>query len=73
MGELAFEPLIKALKSGDSSIREAAAIALGKSGNVRAIEYLNELVDDSDKGVRKAAKRAIENIKKVNADNTGKS
>ena len=44
IGEPAVEPLIEALASTDRGVRHSAAYALGKIGDVRAVQPLIELM-----------------------------
>jgi len=67
IGEPAVEILIEILEQGSESaypsrIREAAW-ALGKIGDVRAIEPLTHALKDNDSLVQKAAKEALDKIK----------
>ncbi len=55
-------PLIQALKSINHTGRTAAAEALGKIGDPRAIKHLNRLLEDSKSEVQSAARAAIDNI-----------
>ncbi len=55
-------PLIQALKSINHTGRTAAAEALGKIGDPRAIKHLNRLLEDSKSEVQAAAREAIDNI-----------
>ena len=48
----ALEPLITALKDPDSSVRESAAVALGRSGDARAVEPLIASLKDQEPSVR---------------------
>ena len=47
IGEPAVEPLIKALKDANSEIRQRAANALGFLGDIRAVEPLIEVLNDT--------------------------
>jgi HEAT repeat protein len=53
------EPLIAALKDKDSDVRKAAAEALGKIGDPRAVEPLIAALKDAEWHVRKAAAKAL--------------
>ena len=67
MGEPAVEPLIQTLMDYGGKgwrARRGAAIALGKIGDKRAVEPLIHALEDNDSGTRKAAKEALEKIKK---------
>jgi HEAT repeat protein len=56
--------LIKALSDGDYDVRREVAIALGKIGDPSARGALEKAVtDDDNDGVRKAAAKALENLK----------
>ena len=64
-GEKAAErPLLKALQSEDSNLREAAAAALGKVGTAAAVQPLQEAAERSwlALGLRRAARQAIAEI-----------
>jgi hypothetical protein len=57
------EGLIKALDyEKDLSVRSAAADALGKTGDARAVEPLITILKDGDKDVRKAAADALDKL-----------
>jgi HEAT repeat protein len=62
IGAPAVEPLIAALKDGDSGVREAVAKALGAIGDARAVEPLIAALKDGEPGVRKAAAEALVKI-----------
>ena len=57
------EVLISALKDEDSDVREAAAKALGKIKDPRAVEPLISALKDEDSDVREAAAKALGEIK----------
>jgi hypothetical protein len=57
--ERAVEPLIAALKDGDSRVRSNAAIALGEIGDTRAVEPLIAALKDGDSSVRSNAAIAL--------------
>jgi HEAT repeat protein len=63
LGELrdarAVDPLIRALKSEDASLRKSAAEALGRLNDPRSLEPLRALLKDKDEWVRKTASWAI--------------
>jgi hypothetical protein len=63
-GEPAVKPLIQALDSKDSEIRENAAITLGKIKDERAIEPLIKLLTDEEWEVESAATTALVEIGK---------
>ncbi len=54
--------LIKALFDRNKAVRRAAAKALGKIGNPRAIQALEVAVKDREPGVRKLCKEALERL-----------
>ena len=57
------EPLVKALKDKDHSVRIKAARALGDLGSKRAIEHLHEAFDNNtDKNVQTAIVEAVKKI-----------
>jgi HEAT repeat protein len=56
------EPLIKALKDENSTIREEAAEALGETGDKRAIEPLIHALEDDDSLVLNSAVKALGKI-----------
>jgi HEAT repeat protein len=62
MGEIAVEPLLVALKDGDSVKRAHAAAALGEIGLTRVVNPLRDLLCDQDPEVRKAAQRAVKKL-----------
>jgi len=55
MGAPAFEPLLEALTDKEATVRKYAALALGRLGDVRAIEELGMAVYDLHNEVGKAA------------------
>ncbi|MGZ8932518.1 MAG: HEAT repeat domain-containing protein, partial [Halobacteriota archaeon] len=59
-------PLIKALGDQYSDVREAAALALGQLGDPRAMDPLNEALEDTDQRVQKAAAHALQGITEKN-------
>ena len=63
-GELAVEPLCKALKDPDNNVRKTAAESLGDIGDARAIEPLVGALRAIDDGVRTAAAEALSKIGK---------
>jgi HEAT repeat protein len=62
IGTPVVESLIGALRDKDWRVREAAAWALGKIGDERAVEPLIATLRDKDSDVRKAAASALEKI-----------
>ncbi|MGZ3583638.1 MAG: HEAT repeat domain-containing protein, partial [Ktedonobacterales bacterium] len=60
LGEAAFEPLVEALKHGNSEARAQAALALAGLKDRRAISPLQEALSDADERVRVYVKRALE-------------
>jgi HEAT repeat protein len=56
------EPLIAALKDRDKDVRKAAAQALGKIGDPRAVEPLIPALSDKDNDVRSVTAEALGNI-----------
>jgi HEAT repeat protein len=57
------DPLLGALSDGDASVRVAAAWALGRIEDRRAVTPLTRLLlDDADAGVRRAAAEALGDI-----------
>jgi len=58
-------PLIHSLKVIDNKGRCAAAEALGKIGDNRAIKHLERLLNDKKKEVQSAAQSAINNIREI--------
>ena len=59
IGEPAIEPLIKALKSDNRHIRAGAAVALGKTGNARAVGPLMEALKDKDRKIEGWAAKGL--------------
>jgi HEAT repeat protein len=59
IGEPAVDRLIEALGSAEWRVRKHAAAALGRVGEPGAAPFLEELVDDVDERVSKAAKEAV--------------
>ena len=53
------EHLLRSLKDKDKAVRDAAAEALGKIGDTRALEPLREALNDADTDVRESAERAL--------------
>ena len=62
IGKPSVEPLIKALKDNDKTIRREAALALGKIGDDRGIDPLIELLNANEDGVAWAAALALGNF-----------
>jgi HEAT repeat protein len=63
IGEPAVDPLIKALKDDNPSVRSYAAGALGIIGDHKATDPLIKTLKDNDRGVRIAASRALGELK----------
>ncbi len=61
-GKRGFDALIKALKDESKFVRRYAAFALGQRGELEAVEYLEELLDDPAPEVRSYAAQALEKI-----------
>jgi HEAT repeat protein len=59
MGAPAVEPLISALSHAESDLREAAAVALGKIADLRAVAPLIDALNDNPWQVRRAAADAL--------------
>jgi HEAT repeat protein len=55
--------LIEALGDESVEVRLGAASALGKIGDVRAVESLIQALGDEDRGVRQAASEALVKIR----------
>jgi HEAT repeat protein len=55
--------LLENLGNPNSAVRRSAADALGVVGDTRAVLKLEKLLNDTDKSVAGAAKKAIEKIK----------
>lgn len=70
LGEHAVAPLLLALKSSQSHMREAAAMALGKLKDARGELPLADCLSDKNKAVRRAAAKALVAIgpKQLTAD-----
>jgi len=66
LGKPAVEPLIIYLKHQDEWARLMAAAALGKIGDIRAIEPIKQALNDPDEGVRNMAKTALDELQKKN-------
>ena len=62
LGALTVEPLIAALKDTDEEVRRAAAEALGKIKDRRAVEPLSAAFKDTDKDVRQAAAVSLDRL-----------
>src|SRR5439155_1426019 len=67
IGAAAVGPLILALRYSNKDVRRRAAEALGKIGDVRAVEALVAVLMDSDEGVRHRATEALGKIGDVRA------
>lgn len=61
-GEKAVDALIKSLYSDNPGARLLAAWALGNTGNVRAVPYLERMLDDEDPCARLAIECALQRI-----------
>jgi HEAT repeat protein len=59
MGDKSVDKPIEALKHREWRVRKHAATALGRIGEKRAAAFLEELVDDKDERVSKAAQEAV--------------
>jgi HEAT repeat protein len=62
-GEPAVAPLVEALDDDDCDLRAAAAVALGRIGDRRAVEALSRRVGDAAEEVRRQAIRALASLK----------
>lgn len=62
-GEKAVDALIKNLYSDNPGARLLAAWALGNTGSVRAIPYLERMLDDEDPCARLAIECALQRIR----------
>jgi HEAT repeat protein len=62
IGYPAVPGLVKALFDNNKAVRRASAKALGKIGSKRAIKALQVALNDSDAGVRKFSKEALERL-----------
>lgn len=67
IGHPAVPGLVKALFDDNKAVRRASAMALGKIGSDRAIKPLEVACKDSDAGVSRFAKEAIERIQEQSA------
>jgi HEAT repeat protein len=61
----AVKSLIQALDDADEGVRVIGAISLGKIGDKRAVNPLTQVLKDENSDLRKAAKEALEKIKKT--------
>lgn len=59
LGDYALEPLLKALKDKDKTVRMSAAAALGELGNPQGVEPLIAALGDNQSSVRSAAAAAL--------------
>ena len=66
-GKPAVDPLIKALKNDNPSVRSSAASALGTIGDPKATDPLIKALKDKDTGVRVATARALGELKSQKA------
>lgn len=62
IGDPAVPGLVKALFDRNNAVKRAAAKALGKIGNPRAIKALEVAIKDQNAGVRKMCKQALERL-----------
>ncbi len=69
----AVDPFIAALKDSSSLVRMAAAVGLGQIGDARAVEPLIAALKDSSTAVRESVAKALENLKKIDGVQVGKS
>jgi HEAT repeat protein len=53
---------VKALKDKDRSVRESAAVALGRIGHEKAVDSLVKALKDKDRSVRESAAVALGRI-----------
>ena len=60
----AVEPLIKALKDNEATVRQYAACALGEIGDGRAAEPLMGILNDNNAMMRKEVQEALKKIQK---------
>lgn len=67
LGTVVFEPLIAALRDSNSEMRSAAASALGKLGDTRAVEPLIAVLEDSESNARERATIALGKLGDVRA------
>ena len=67
IGAPAVEPLVAALEDESTDVRNAAAEALGKSGDARAVEPLIVALRDEDKSVCRNAAEALGELKDARA------
>jgi HEAT repeats len=65
IGDGAVDEIIEALRNEATRVRKHAAVALGKIGATRAAAALEELVDDEEYEVSKAAQEALLKLKPV--------
>jgi HEAT repeat protein len=72
--DTATEPLCKVLAKDQSNpVRHHAAVALGKIGDPLAAEALVQAMKDKDPKVRKAAEKALKQIKVKKVTGKGRS
>jgi len=67
ISEPAVMPLVKALQSKDWSVRERAAVALGKVRDARATDALIQAINDEDPRVQWAAAYALGELRDARA------
>lgn len=63
LGDPAVAPLVQALGSARASVRELAAVSLGRVGTVRAVRPLISLLSDTSPRIRTAAAEALGHIR----------
>jgi len=64
MDEKAVDALIPVLKDNDRFVRQEVALALGKIGNAKVVEYLNQALENEKlESVKAFLMKAIEKIK----------
>lgn len=62
IGDPSVPGLVKALFDRNNAVKRAAAKALGKIGNPRAIKALEVAIKDQNAGVRKMCRQALERL-----------
>jgi HEAT repeat protein len=63
--------LILALQDNNNVVRYGAAVALGKIKGPRSVGPLRQALNDSDGDIREAARRAINALEKLTAEEAG--
>jgi len=66
--KMVIEALIGALRDKNEEVGEAAAWALGRIGDARAVDPLIDALEDDDENVRKAAAKALNSIASKSPD-----